>query len=77
MAHICCKGVAEETDLDALSDVLRSTVGETLQPTHVSLWLRELELPRRGSYRQEQVAYPNASFILSAVSRPIEGIQLE
>jgi hypothetical protein len=75
MAHICCKGVVEEADLDALSNVVRSAVGETLQPTRVSLWLRELELPRRGSYRQEQVAYPNASFIPSAVSRPIEGIQ--
>jgi hypothetical protein len=48
-----------------------------MQPAHVSLWLRELKLPRRGSYRQEQVAYPNASFIPSAVSRPMEGIQWE
>jgi len=37
--------VREETDLDALSNVLSSAVGETLQPAHVSLWLREPELP--------------------------------
>jgi hypothetical protein len=29
----------DETDLDALSDELTSVVSETMQPTHVSLWL--------------------------------------
>ena len=29
----------EETNLDALSDDLTSVVSETMQPTHVSLWL--------------------------------------
>jgi hypothetical protein len=43
--------VREETDLDALSNVLTSGVGETLQPAHDSLWLREPELPRRGKLR--------------------------
>ena len=71
--------VCKETDLDALSNLLTSAVAETprLQPAHVSLWLREPELLLMRSYRQERVAYPNASLIPSAVSRPIEGIQWE
>jgi hypothetical protein len=37
----------EETDLDALNTELVSAVKETMQPEHVSLWLRP-ETPRKG-----------------------------
>ena len=39
----------EETDLDALNDELVGVVSETMQPTHVSLWLR----PERASKEQQ------------------------
>ena len=32
--------LSQETDLDALGDDLVTVVKETIQPTHVSLWLR-------------------------------------
>ena len=38
----------DETDLDALTAELVRVVDETLQPEHVSVWLRETKDPKVG-----------------------------
>ena len=39
--------ISDEVDLDTLTGYLLAVIEETMQPSHFSLWLRDLPAPRQ------------------------------